>query len=302
MQTYNPIQWKPEYTPCPICDSEKRKRLGARGGHFQRHGKGIETDVVRCLNCKVLYTYPTLLPESNPYENETADEYFQLHNSELKIAKGEELATFAENVLGKSGKMLEIGCGQGELLIGAARRGWQVCGIEMTEHYAKLAQSNDIEIEIGSVENSKLLKADYDVILLAAILEHLYNPLEILKKVRSALCIGGMVFIDVPNESSFTMRAGNFYMKMRGRDGVINLSPTFAPYHVVGFSPESLKFVLQSSGLSVYQMEVPKWFNPIKADGNLSQKITRKVFGAVQTFGAAIGMGDGITCWARRQK
>ena len=295
------VVWKPEFRPCPICNSEKRKKLGFRGGRYQRAGKGVETEIVRCLNCTVLYTYPTLIPQSNPYETETAEEYFDLHDTEWKIRNGGNMAEFAEGILGAPGRMLEIGCGQGELLIGAAKRGWKVYGIEMTEHYAELARSNGIEIENSPVETSEFINREYDVILLAAILEHLYAPLEILKKVRNALRPGGLVFIDVPNESSFTMQMGNIFMKMRGQDAVINLNPTFYPYDVVGFSPESLEFTLKSVGFRVLKMEKPKWFNPIKKGENKMQDIKSFVFGSIQTVGAAIGKGDGIVCWAVKE-
>ena len=75
----------------------------------------------------------------------------------------------------------------------------------------------DLEVEIASVQNAKLLDDKYDVVLLSAILEHLYNPVEILLKVRGALLRGGLVFIDVPNESSLSMHVGNAYMKLRRR-------------------------------------------------------------------------------------
>jgi len=54
----------------------------------------------------------------------SADEYFYLHNTDDKIHAGEIIAAFAETVLGRPGRMLELGCGRGELLVGAARRGW----------------------------------------------------------------------------------------------------------------------------------------------------------------------------------
>src|SRR5215831_8620802 len=102
--------------------------------------------------------------------------------------------------------MLEIGCGRGELLVGAANRGWSVHGVEMTEGYAQLARSRGIEVECSPVEKCQSLNQTYDVILLAAVLEHLYDPLGILRRVKDALRPGGLVFIDVPNETSLMMK------------------------------------------------------------------------------------------------
>lgn len=300
LQDANGIIWRSEFRPCPICGSDKRKTIGLRGGQSHRQGKGVETSIVKCVECDLLYTYPTLIPESNPYERESAEEYFQIHDAEKKIKQGEELAKFAESVQGGIGKMLEIGCGRGENLVGAAGRGWKVYGIEMTPEYAQIAQDSGIEIENSSVEESRSLNEKYDVILLAAILEHLYEPLETLKRIKEALRPGGLVFIDVPNELSLTMRAGNLFMKARRRQWVINMSPTFAPYHVVGFSPFSLRLALEKAGLRIHTLELPRWLNPVRKNSGLAKKTEYYVFETVQRLGSAVGMGDGIVCWAIR--
>jgi SAM-dependent methyltransferase len=293
--------WRAEDRPCPICGSRSIKELGARGGRAHHESKGVETSIVRCKDCHVIYTHPTLIPESNPYAKESADEYFQLHDFQQKILQGESLAAFAEKVLGGAGRMLELGCGRGELLKGALNRGWSVSGVEMTEDYIEVARSQGIEIEASSIENCKALEQTYDVILLAAVLEHLYDPMETLGKIRDALRPGGLLFIDVPNESSLTMRVGNLYMRARGRDWAINLSPTFSPFHVVGFSPTSLRRALNSVGFDIHALSVPKWNNALPEGKTTAQKIERAALGVVQSVGKVLGMGDGITCWAVRK-
>ena len=197
--------------------------------------------------------------------------------------------------------MLELGCGRGELLVGASNRGWSVYGVEMTENYAEVARSQKIEVECNSIQGCKSLDQTYEVILLAAILEHLYDPMETLKRVRNALRPGGLVFIDVPNELSLTMRTGNLYMRARGRDWVINLSPTFSPFHVVGFSPVSLQRALKSAGFRIHTMEIRKWSNALPQGKSFVQKIERLALGIAQSIGERLSMGDGITCWAIRE-
>jgi 2-polyprenyl-3-methyl-5-hydroxy-6-metoxy-1,4-benzoquinol methylase len=301
LQSADGTTWRAEDRPCPICESNVHKRIGARGGRAQRDGKGVETAVVRCLNCDLLYTQPVLLPESNPYTKESADEYFRLHNPQTKIATGEWLADTAEKILGSKGSMLELGCGRGELLAGAANRGWSVCGVEMTEEFANIATAKNIEIEYSSIEKCRSLERTYDVILLAAILEHLYEPLETLKQVREALRPGGLVFIDVPNELSLAMKFGNFYMRARRKDWTINLSPTFSPFHVVGYSPSTLRRALEENGFEIHELNVVKWNMEINQGNTLTQKIQNSMFNAVQSVGALLQMGDGITCWAIRK-
>ena len=235
-------QWRAIDRPCPICGSRAARLLGARGGRAHREGKGVETSVVRCGECHGVYQRPMLLPEFNPYTEWSAEGYFRHHDPKQKILQGERLAAFAEGVLGQPGKMLEVGCGRGEFLRGTANRGWDVRGVEMTEAFAQIArEAHGIDIECLRVEEAETLKETYDVVLLAAILEHLYEPAETLSRVREALRPGGLVFIDVPNECSLMSRVGNAYMRLRGTDWAVNLSPTFPLYHVVVFVPAACR-------------------------------------------------------------
>ena len=294
-------EWSAEDRACPICGSRDARNLGARGGRAHHEARGVETNVVRCKECQTVYAHPMLIPKTNPYEKESADEYFRLHDEQQKVSQGEKLAAFAESVLGGPGKMLELGCGRGELLKGALNRGWQAFGVEMTDDFIRVARARGVQIERSPIEICKSLEQPYDVVLLAAILEHLYDPMETLHRIKEAIRPGGLLFIDVPNESSLTMRIGNLYMRARGRDWAINLSPTFPPFHVVGFSPASLRRALSEVGFEVYQLEVPKWKNSLPPRTTVGQKIESLGLTAIQSLGELLGMGDGITCWARKK-
>ena len=248
-----------------------------------------------------MYQRPTLVPEFNPYTEFSPEEYFQHHSSQGKIALGEQLAAFAESVLGRPGSMLELGCGRGELLHGAADRGWRVRGVEMTEAFARIAsETHGLEIERAPIESAQSLGESYDVVLLAAILEHLYDPAETLKRVRSALRPGGLVFIDVPNECSLMSRAGNAYMRLRATDWAINLSPTFSPFHVVGFCPTSLRYLLGRTGFHPMKLELHRWNIPLPPTDGYFATLERAGLNAVLSLGKRIGMGVGMTCWAVR--
>jgi SAM-dependent methyltransferase len=285
-------EWRAENRPCPICGGSSALVLGARGGRAHRDGKGVETRVVRCTECHGVYQRPTLVPEFNPYTDCPPDEYFQHHSSLGKIALGQQLAAFAESLLGRPGSMLELGCGRGELLRGAANRGWSVRGVEMTEAFARIAsEEHGVGVEHAPIESAQSLGASYDVVLLAAILEHLYDPAETLKRVRGALRPGGLVFIDVPNECSLMSRAGNAYMRLRAKDWAINLSPTFSPFHVVGFCPMSLRYLLGRTGFHPIKLELHRWKIPLPSTDGYFAALERAGLNAVLSLGKRIGMG-----------
>jgi 2-polyprenyl-3-methyl-5-hydroxy-6-metoxy-1,4-benzoquinol methylase len=295
------MKWKKEIRNCPVCESGDFKTLGQRGGNAHRDGIGEETTVVRCKACGSTYARPMMIPLENPYSD--TEKYFSTHDSNQRIAEGKRLALIAESILGHQGKVLEIGCGRGENLIGAVQAGWEAFGVEMTEEFAELGRSNGIEIEIASAEESKLLeKPDYfEAILLVAILEHLYNPVEILRKVYGALKPGGVIFIDVPNEGALNLAVGNIYMRARGRDWTINLSPTFPPFHVIGYTPKSLRLIIERAGFEILELAVPKYTNTLPKGSSVLRRVEHAGMSFVQTVGALVGKGDGLVCWARKQ-
>lgn len=298
------VEWRFEERDCPICGEDRATsiRLGRRGGAAHHLALGCETGIVRCRRCHGVYPLPTALPEGNPYLDYEAEDYFRGHDSAGKVAAGEDLARQAERILGSKGRLLEIGCGRGELLRGAAHSGWVVQGIEMTETFANIAQTeSDVAVEVSPAETAAALRERWDAVVLAAILEHVYEPLALLARIREALRPGGVVFIDVPNECSFYSRMGNLYLRLTGRDWAVNLSPTFPPFHVVGFCPASLKWALATTGLSPVRFELYRMESCLAPrSGGVRARLEAVGLRASLAVGHVLGMGAGITCWARR--
>jgi SAM-dependent methyltransferase len=291
------VTWHPEVRPCPICAQTRYCRIGRRGGRAHHSGSGVETGVVRCLGCHAVYQCPVLLPSANPYEDLPAADYFRGHDPHSKRRAGASLARQAYELLGRRGSLLEVGCGRGELLSGARDEGWTVAGIEMT---AWGVPEPGLSIEVAAVDNARSLEGQYDVVVLAAILEHLYEPVRALRRVRDALSPGGLVYIDVPNECSLWARAGNAYMRVRGRDWAVNLSPTFPPFHVIGLCPRSLRRLLAETGYAALQLKLYSLSSRVPGQRGLVGKLEGAGSTAGLALGQALGMGAGMTCWATR--
>ena len=296
----SPVDWVPETRPCPICGQTDHDPLGGRGGASHHSGLGVETQVVRCRNCHGVYGRPSLLPTTNPYREHSTEEYFRAHETTHKAEAGRLLAARASGILGYKGRMLELGCGRGELLAAAQGAGWKVRGVEMTEAFATVATARGLETEVASVETCRSLEEQWDTVLLAAVLEHLYEPRACLTRVFDALVPGGIAFVDVPNECSLWSRVGNAYMRARGRPWAVNLSPTFPPYHVVGFCPRSLRYLAAAIGFEVVNLRTHRWRNELPPRRSLVGRIESLGADMVLSLGNWIGSGAGITAWLRR--
>jgi len=230
--------------------------------------------------------------------NIEADNYFRHHDMSAKKQAAKKLLRQAERIIGRKGRILDIGSGRGELLWAAKEEGWEAIGVEPSTSFAEYAKSYvGVEVLSKNIENCNFPSASFDVVILSAVLEHLYNPDETIAEVSRILRPGGACFFDVPNERGLYFRMGNLYYKLRGRDFCVNLSPTFAPYHVFGFSKRSLRLLLAKHGLKIIYL---RSYGGIFPPSNLSKlqilaaKIISKLSGIVK-------MGTYIEAWALKE-
>src|SRR4029453_19123192 len=260
-------EWVPQL--CPICDKPPTRYLGRRGGGAHREQLGVETRVWRCSKCGLTFPNPMPIPVRglDQHYAVSPDSYFEHHETELRTKGAFSLLTQAEALVGGKGTLLDIGSGRGELLHAGVELGWKVIGIEPSTTFATHAATlSGAEVRREPVEQCGFPSSAFDVVILAAVLEHLYNPDETIKEISRILRPGGALFLDVPNERGLYFVLGNLYQKMRGRDWVVNLAPTFSPYHVFGFSPKTLRSLLSKHGLrpELWQMYAGTSFVPAR--------------------------------------
>jgi SAM-dependent methyltransferase len=237
---------------CPTCEVAPSKFVGRRGGAAHREGLGVETEIWKCGECGLVFPNPMPFPKRGlgQHYNLEADEYFAAHDKNQKLERATKLIVEAESILGRNGKLLDIGVGRGEILLAAKNRGWEIEGVEPSATFADYAeQSTGAEIWRETIETSEIQPNSFDVVILGAVLEHLYDPDKVIKKISSVLIRGGLLYVDVPNESGLYFRVGNAYHKLYSRDWCVNLAPTFSPFHVFGFDAKSLKMLLAKHGL-----------------------------------------------------
>ncbi len=102
-----------------------------------------------------------------------------------------------------SKKILEIGCGQGNFGLALKKSlGAEVWGIDISEKYAKLAEENLDKVIIGDINNlmGDLPDKSFDAIIMNDVLEHLYNPWEVINKLKIKLNPEhGVLVCSIPN-------------------------------------------------------------------------------------------------------
>ena len=135
--------------------------------------------------------------------------------------------------------LLDVGSGYGYFRMAAAKRGWQTDGIEVS-HHAIAAAREDFELETfhGTLEEfSAKSSRRYDLITLFDTLEHVNDPIALLKSVQRLLNPGGLSVVRTPNLAALEARVFKSYYHSLKRE------------HLHYFSPTSLCFAMQTAGL-----------------------------------------------------
>ena len=235
-----------EHVRCNLCGADNAEFVLYAKNRSKNVGEDL-FKLVKCSECGLTYLDP------RPDKEEIKKYYIGYHSrSDSKFANIEQTEIWgipwreamrrkAVPILKykKTGKILDIGCGDGSLLKYLKESGWQTYGVEFQETASLYARDVlGIDVFSGRLEDAKYSEESFDVITLIHVFEHLPDPSETLKKARSLLKKDGILLIEVPNFNSFEARI------FRGK--WVGLA---APLHLYQFTPRTLSIMLKRCGL-----------------------------------------------------
>jgi len=102
----------------------------------------------------------------------------------------------------KSAKVLDVGCGAGELTkeIGKKAGTHELYGIEIAEEYAQLAEKNGIKVYRADLNKEFPIESEtFDIVCANQVIEHLHETDLFIKKIHRILQWGGVAIISTPN-------------------------------------------------------------------------------------------------------
>jgi cyclopropane fatty-acyl-phospholipid synthase-like methyltransferase len=219
---------------CPVCRS-------ARTSHAF---SAPDAPILRCADCNFLFLYPQ--PSDEVLRRIYTENYFLgATDEQLRARVAAEKTTTAELYLDqlarhgiRVGRLLEVGCGDGYLLAAAERRGFEVMGVEYSEHAARRARAALArgQVLVGELSDLNLPAEAFDVCVLADVIEHVRDPRSFLATVRDCLKPGGGLLVATPSTDSWSARL----MRSRWME--------FKTEHMSYFSRCTMEMLLSQTG------------------------------------------------------
>lgn len=235
-------QVRPRVEACPLCGSRDLRLIVTVESH----------PVVHCRACGLQFTNP------QPADAELAAIYgpdyilpLRGPEDEALIARSKRatadryLDVLAETGAPPRGRLLEVGCGQGDFLRQAAQRGFEVTGVEYSPFACERARQTlggKGRVIQGEIEAVASEAGSYDVCALCDVIEHVRDPAAFLRTAFTLLRPGGAILVVTPSIDSWSARLlGRRWME-------------FKPEHLFYFRPATIARQLALAGFADFSL------------------------------------------------
>ena len=240
----------------------------------------------RCQQCALVFHSPR--PRSHAIEQEYQHGYDAIFlKSAIDPYRAPVFRSVLEHLSGYKtppGQLLDIGCGAGEFAVLCRNIGWTCSGVELSQQAAEVAVRQGITmLPYSSLEDSGGFVDDarqFDVITLINVLDHVCDPMSVLRGVHQMLKPGGLVVIRVPN--------ANFHLSVRGVLKFLKAQHQQA-FHLYIYSPSTLENLLNSIGLKTLSVRnsnpgcTPSYAS-VKGDKHLLRRFIWRIGGLALWF------------------
>lgn len=219
---------------------------------------------------------------------------------------------------------LDYGFGAGAFLTRLAERGFRATGMDFgrqnIEQLKQMSQSRGLDIrmhEVGVAGIDEVGRESFDCLTLFQVIEHLVNPLQVLKDLRTLLKPKGVLYVECPHQEGLFFQVKNRFRPIINRRNM--WGPLSPPQHVLGFNRRSLRALVERAGFEVIELrdfpladcvhapETAYWYPSVRTW--LTKKEYRTPYGtskmlirlAERPASRVLGAGGGLYAIARRR-
>jgi len=235
--------------PAPTLALEACPACGATGGEEFTLG---DAPLRRCAACGLVHSTRYADPEQvyvDGYLEGTLGFGIDTRPARWQrflVANGQRRLRLVERLHGGPGRLLDVGCGSGELLEAARGRGWSVVGCDPVAASARRAAQRGLDVRTALLADSGFTAGAWDVVSALHVLEHLTDGVGFLRELHRWTRPGGLVMVEVPNWASRWRRVhGARWSSLRPHE------------HLAHHTPATLAATLRRAGLEPLSVTTP---------------------------------------------
>ena len=236
---------------CPICENKKFETF--KDVFDDRYGEPNKYNLAKCTKCNHISTFPRLKEQDlgglykKYYPRKDINHEEILKNSNKNFSLLSNLLYWLKGINNqghfyakKEEMVLDIGCGDCSSLIEIRNLGAKAFGIEADTNVRSIAESLDLDVHFGSIEDNPFSGKKFDLIVMNQVIEHIPEPDKCLKIVKRRLSERGRMILVFPN-------MGSFWRKVTG----IKWINWHVPYHLHHFDKKSFEKMTNKCGLKI---------------------------------------------------
>lgn len=238
-----------EHSICPLCKNQilVRYRKARDDGFFERNNIAYckrAFEIVKCSYCGMVFV-------KNPFDptRYKKEEALDLVKKPSIIPESRHLFLLAllgwavKKLIDRKPRILEIGCGFGQLYQLANSKGYDYTAIEPSPIRAKALEDSRLAVFNGTVQEfcQEYNNETFDIIVMDNVIEHIPFPLEIIEGLEPLMASECYLILAVPNLNDIR----KYVLHGWG-------SRQWMPIgHVNYFTPQTLGYLLERTGFEI---------------------------------------------------
>jgi 2-polyprenyl-3-methyl-5-hydroxy-6-metoxy-1,4-benzoquinol methylase len=170
------------------------------------------------------------------------------YDTDIDLSNRNNSHTLMVELVGGNKRVLDVGCATGYLARTLVGKGCTVSGFEADPAAAEEARPALEQLVVGDVERTDLAEAfgagHFDVVVFGDVLEHLRDPLTVLRGAKTLLAPGGTVVASIPNIAHGSVRLALLHGRFDYQPlGLLDFS------HLRFFTRASIETLFRDAGL-----------------------------------------------------
>ncbi len=224
---------------CPLC----------AGTDFRLWRFGL----IRCKQCSLVVDAVVWISGANEQLNEASfgDNYEPIRSFWVRVFETLNNRRTVRRLLRMVSvggrRLLEIGVGSGSFLVYSQAHGFSPLGCDLSSTIClRVERDTGISMHCGPLE-SLPEQQRFDVIVMNHVLEHVSDPVTLLKAIQTRMNPGGVLHLAVPNVAAWEARLSGWN--------------SYEPYHLLYFTPKTLQIAAEKAGLQVQRLSTHESFS-----------------------------------------